>query len=40
MILIRYLDVILKQKSISEVATQQLLLDTYNLKTGMKTTSV
>ena len=29
----RYLDVILKQKAISEVATQQLLLDTYNLKT-------
>lgn len=31
--LIRYLDIILKQKAISEVATQQLLLDTYNLKT-------
>lgn len=32
-LLIRYLDIILKQKAISEVATQQLLLDTYNLKT-------
>jgi len=32
-LLVRYLDVILKQKAISEVATQQLLLDTYNLKT-------
>jgi hypothetical protein len=28
----RYLDVILKQKHISEMATQQLLLDTYNMK--------
>ncbi len=29
----RYLDVILRQKKISEMATQQLLLDTYNVKT-------
>lgn len=28
----RYLDVIVKQKHISEMATQQLLLDTYNMK--------
>ncbi len=28
-----YLDAILKQKKISEMATQQLLLDTYNVKT-------
>ena len=28
----RYLDVILKQKHISDMATQQLLLDTYNMK--------
>ena len=32
-ILLRYLDVIMKQKRISEVGTQQLLLDTYNVKT-------
>ena len=31
--LARYLDVIMKQKKISEVGTQQLLLDTYNVKT-------
>ena len=31
-ILHRYLDVIVKQKHISEMATQQLLLDTYNMK--------
>eukprot|EP01032_Pedospumella_encystans_P018155 gene18155-20675_t len=31
-ILQRYLDVILKQKHISDMATQQLLLDTYNMK--------
>lgn len=30
--LCRYLDVILKQKHISDMATQQLLLDTYNMK--------
>lgn len=29
----RYLDIILKQKRISESGTQQLLLDTYNIKT-------
>ena len=32
-ILARYLDVILKQRRISEIGTQQLLLDTYNIKT-------
>ena len=32
-ILARYLDVIVKQKKISEIGTQQLLLDTYNVKT-------
>jgi hypothetical protein len=31
--LARYLDVILRQKRISEIGTQQLLLDTYNVKT-------
>lgn len=31
--LIRFLDCILKQKKISEMASQQLLLDTYSLKT-------
>jgi hypothetical protein len=30
---IRYLDVIVRQKRLSEMATQQLLLDTYNVKT-------
>ena len=29
----RYLDIIMKQKRISESGTQQLLLDTYNIKT-------
>mmetsp|Transcript_19731 Transcript_19731/g.36737 ORF Transcript_19731/g.36737 Transcript_19731/m.36737 type:complete len:838 (-) Transcript_19731:225-2738(-) len=32
-ILQRYLDIIMKQKRISESSTQQLLLDTYNIKT-------
>lgn len=32
-ILQRYLDVIMKQKRIAEVGSQQLLLDTYNMKT-------
>jgi hypothetical protein len=32
-ILSKYLDVIMRQKRISEPGTQQLLLDTYNLKT-------
>ena len=31
--LTKYLDVIVKQKRISEIGTQQLLLDTYNVKT-------
>ena len=31
--LLRYLDVIMKQRRISEIGTQQLLLDTYNVKT-------
>ncbi len=34
-ILFRYYDIILKQRSINEIGTQQLLLDTYNLKTLM-----
>jgi vacuolar protein sorting-associated protein 53 len=29
----KYLDIIVKQKKISEIGTQQLLLDTYNIKT-------
>jgi len=32
-ILTRYLEVIMRQKRIAEVGTQQLLLDTYNIKT-------
>ena len=32
-ILLRYLDVIMKQRKINEMGTQQLLLDTYNVKT-------
>eukprot|EP01038_Epipyxis_sp_PR26KG_P011126 gene11126-14933_t len=34
-VLQKYLDIILKQKRITEEATQQLLLDTYNIKTMM-----
>ena len=32
-ILLHYLDVIMKQRKINEIGTQQLLLDTYNVKT-------
>ena len=32
-VLVKYLDIIMKQKKISEMGTQQLLLDTYSLKT-------